>query len=413
MPGSFNTSNDGWRLTILDSASQVVYGPAGEGSLLYPGSGVNNREIYRLETEPTASVTPASPQDDGTHSTFGSFNRWKDADLCKLFQSIAEVRTGPLSECDTCARLVLNAYNGVADDMFLNGGDAQLDQDGGQAADTFFGRVLGNGRDWFELVVIENHLDARGWTLAWDELTFGTTGTIVLSNDPFWSDLPAGMIITVIENSTAQGGLDTDVSYAPGAGDTWVNINTFDTTYVAQTTSNEPGHVSGQFSVSSKDWQLTVKDGFGAGVFGPAGEGSFYYYQDGVNQRNIFRLEEDPSPGINLVSAYDDGSSSSTFGAANQWTLCPSLTVVTQDFTGLPDPSCSGQPACPWDCDGSADGNANVSDLLALLGQWDAGSPINCTGGSCDFNGDGCTDVVDLLKLLGNYATDPSGVGCP
>ncbi len=70
-------------------------------------------------------------------------------------------------------------------------------------------------------------------------------------------------------------------------------------------------------------------------------------------------------------------------------------------------------PACPWDCDGSGDGNANVSDLLALLGQWDITSPVNCTGGSCDYNNDGCTDVVDLLKLLANYATDPAGVGCP
>ena len=68
---------------------------------------------------------------------------------------------------------------------------------------------------------------------------------------------------------------------------------------------------------------------------------------------------------------------------------------------------------CEWDCDGSNDGNANVSDLLSLLGDWDITSPIGCTGGSCDYNNDGCVDVVDLLKLLGNYATDPSGIGCP
>ncbi len=67
---------------------------------------------------------------------------------------------------------------------------------------------------------------------------------------------------------------------------------------------------------------------------------------------------------------------------------------------------------CPWDCDGSFDGNVNVGDLLALLGQYDSGAPDNCTGGSCDFNGDGCVDVVDLLKLLSHYTTDPGGIGC-
>ena len=123
------------------------------------------------------------------------------------------------------------------------------------------------------------------------------------------------------------------MSYNPGLGDAWVNINTFDTTYIALTTSNEPGHVSGQFSVSSKDFQLTIEDSSNAIVFGPVGEGSLYYYQDGVSNTNIFRLEEDPSPGLNLVSDYDDGSSGSTFGAVNQWSLCPSLTVVTQDFS--------------------------------------------------------------------------------
>ncbi len=68
---------------------------------------------------------------------------------------------------------------------------------------------------------------------------------------------------------------------------------------------------------------------------------------------------------------------------------------------------------CPWDCDGSNDGNANVADLLAMLGQYDSSSPVLCDGGSCDFNGDGCVDVVDLLKLLAHYTTDPTGAGCP
>ena len=53
----------------------------------------------------------------------------------------------------------------------------------------------------------------------------------------------------------------------------------------------------------------------------------------------------------------------------------------------------------------------SVLDLLALLGEYDAESPDNCTGGACDYDGSGCIDVVDLLKLLSHY--DPAGVGCP
>ena len=66
---------------------------------------------------------------------------------------------------------------------------------------------------------------------------------------------------------------------------------------------------------------------------------------------------------------------------------------------------------CLWDCDGSGDDIVSVTDLLALLGQYDPQSPNNCTGGSCDFDASGCVDVVDLLKLLAHY--DPAGVGCP
>ncbi len=76
--------------------------------------------------------------------------------------------------------------------------------------------------------------------------------------------------------------------------------------------------------------------------------------------------------------------------------------------TGVVD---CAQPQCPWDCDGSADAVVNVSDLLAMLGQYDPGSPGVCDGGGCDYNGDGCVDVTDLLKLLAHY--DPAGVGCP
>ncbi len=71
-------------------------------------------------------------------------------------------------------------------------------------------------------------------------------------------------------------------------------------------------------------------------------------------------------------------------------------------------------PRCPWDCGGSADGNVNVTDLLALIGQYDPLAPGRCDGGeSCDFDGNGCVDVTDLIKLLAHFTTNPAGTGCP
>ena len=61
------------------------------------------------------------------------------------------------------ADIILNEYNAVGNADFLNGGDAAADEDGGRASDCYFGRVQGNGGDWFELVVITDHLDMRGW----------------------------------------------------------------------------------------------------------------------------------------------------------------------------------------------------------------------------------------------------------
>jgi len=63
------------------------------------------------------------------------------------------------------ADVILSEYNAVDETEFLNGGVASADLDGGRASDSYFGRVQGNGGDWFELVVITDHLDMRKWQL--------------------------------------------------------------------------------------------------------------------------------------------------------------------------------------------------------------------------------------------------------
>lgn len=228
------------------------------------------------------------------------------------------------------SQLILNEYNGVASNKFLKN----------NATDTYWGRVVGNGGDWFELVVTQDHLDIRNWTLVITDNTGAPaqeTDTMVFTNAALWSDLRRGTIITVSED------LADDVSYNPAGGDWWINVraaNAGTGTYI--TASN--------FPVSNDNWQLTIKNALGAVVFGPAGEG--VSPTSGIGNDEICKLEEDPSPFITPHSNYQDGSSSS-FGSPNIF----NGGTLTQDFTALRNvfEACT-QPA---DCD---DGNQCTLD---------------------------------------------------
>jgi hypothetical protein len=412
-PGAFTVGDDGWRLTILNASLEVVYGPAGEGAPTYSGAPVNSREICRLEAEPSSAITPAGTYDDGRESSFGSFNTWSTLEGCRVFQTIATLRQPILAGCEGCAPLILNEYNAVADGVYLNGGTAMADQDGGLASDVLFGRVPGNGGDWLELVVIADDLDVRGWSLDWEELDTGMSGSILLSQHALWADLASGTILTLTELTSAQGGLDTDLSYDPGAGDRSINVNTFDTAYVAMTVGTEPKHVSGQFAVSDQNWRLTIRDGSGALVFGPAGEGSLYYYHLPVENTNIVRLEEDPAPQVRPLSAYDDGSSVSTFAVPNQWAVCPDPNAISQSFDALPDPECVWPllGACCLE-DGSCQ-EITAAQCTAAAGVYQ-GDLSACGSVKCpqpvigDVNGDGVVDVQDLVGVILMWGTaDP------
>ncbi len=275
------------------------------------------------------------------------------------------------------AGLILNEYNAVRADRYLGSDDFE----GDDAEDTFFGRVQGNGGNWFELVVTVDHLDIRNWQFVWVEQI--DTGTLTVSNDPLWSDLRSGTILTFTESTTAGGGLDTDASYDPSSRDWWIHINSFDAQYVT-TVTNVPGDGPGNFSVGNDDWQLTILDDTAAAVFGPAGEG--IGDASGVNSREVLKLEEDPGPAITALSNYNDGTSS-TFGSPNLW----SAGATVQDFTALrsivPPPCVSpvecadGNPCTDDDCVGS------VCTHVANTAGCDDGDACTlgdvCSGGVC------------------------------
>ncbi|HEX8311833.1 MAG TPA: PEP-CTERM sorting domain-containing protein [Chthoniobacteraceae bacterium] len=69
------------QFTILDRNGNIIFGPAGEGHAGYAGGGVNDLEVFKLEANPSPSITLASPYNDGSTSTFGAPNRWTNDGL--------------------------------------------------------------------------------------------------------------------------------------------------------------------------------------------------------------------------------------------------------------------------------------------------------------------------------------------
>jgi hypothetical protein len=215
------------------------------------------------------------------------------------------------------AAILVNEYNGVAAAQYLNGGTAAADADGGAAADPYFGRVLGNGGDWLELVVIQDHLDLRGNSLSIAEgIGAGRTTTVLnFTQGSLWSDLRSGTIITVAED------VPDDPTYAPLSGDWWINVQ-------AANTASGLFITASNFSVSNDDTQITVLDALSAVLFGPAGEG--VQPLSAINNREVWKLEADPSAAITPTSNFQDGTSS-TFGAPNRWNSGANV----QDFSAL------------------------------------------------------------------------------
>lgn len=204
------------------------------------------------------------------------------------------------------ASVILNEYNAVDIGVFLGGGTAVADDAGGRAADSYFGRIPGNGGDWFELVVIADHLDMRNWKL--DIYTDGLLDeTLDLTAHSLWSDIRSGTIITVSED------LPGDVSYNPAAGDWWINVqadNDADGLYIE----------ASSFPVNSSNWQLRIRNAAGAVVFGLAGEG--VSPASGIGSNEVFKLEANPTAATVAASPdYDGGKYLSTFGSPNQWGL--------------------------------------------------------------------------------------------
>jgi hypothetical protein len=214
-----------------------------------------------------------------------------------------------VSSSSGAAPILVNEYNAVSAANFLDGAS-------GTAADSTLGRIQGNGGDWVELVVVQDHLDLRGGSLSIEEgNAVRTTTVLTFSQDALWSDLRSGTIITVAED------ILTDSSYDPLGGDWWINV---------QATTGGPTQfiTASNFSVSNDNTQITLLDAVAAVWFGPAGEG--ITPASGIGSDEVWKLEADPSDAITPASNFRDGVSS-TFGAPNQW----SSGTMSQSFAAL------------------------------------------------------------------------------
>ena len=248
--------------------------------------------------------------------------------------------------------LILNEFNAVGGTFFLGNG----------SSDTYFGTVQGNGGNWYELVVITDHLDVRGWTLDWRNAD-PDSGSVIFQDNPIWSDLRSGTIITIREDDLAPPGhgvILTDLSYDPMNGDWWIHVNVDDITVV-----NQFG-----FKVDNDNWQMRIVDESLTIIQDWTGESTALWGgTGGVGRDEVGKLEQDPSSAAAFqppAPAYNDGKTS-TFGEENQWMGG----AFTQDFCALRDPVL-GNPVCaaiPPEVPAiSVQGGLLLSGLLAAVG---------------------------------------------
>ncbi|MCA9189051.1 MAG: dockerin type I domain-containing protein [Pirellulaceae bacterium] len=176
--------------------------------------------------------------------------------------------------------------------------DIQQSLPNGWSGTTGWARLLGNGGDWIELVVTEDHTDLRGYTLFWaydsddDDSALpileragnnpDERGFIRFSSDVSFADLRAGTIITLSEDATLDEvsdpyplgpadpllaadtnydyDLSTDTSFDPYTNHDW-NVH-----YYVDESQLDLGNATQYFEaysdikVTSDTWQIMVFD---------------------------------------------------------------------------------------------------------------------------------------------------------
>jgi len=299
--------------------------------------------------------------------------------------------------------ILVNEYNAVAPGTFLDN----------SGSDVFWGQVPGNGGDWFELVVVEDGLDIRDWSVTVEDNAGAVSTTLTFTTDTILSNLRSGTIITVGPSPAS------NVSYDPVNGDWWIHLQSGfagDGLYISNL----------DFSISNQDTWITVSDDIGTVVFGPAGEG--INPPTGIGADEVFKLEEDPGPSVTAYSNYQGGSTS-TFGAPNRWdggageqsfvvlrsVVAANCTLDTECNDGNP---CTDDVCNAGTCENQAnvatcdDGNPCTQNDLCSAGQCRGEIIESCCVADCECDdGDVCTTDQCIANTCVNDSA-PTGTSC-
>lgn len=331
--------------------------------------------------------------------------------------------------------LILNEFNGVSATQFLEADDEPFEgRDYGVLRDLTLaagpakaGRIKGNGGNWLELVVTLDRLDIRGWTLNWSNADVNTPptpenpnplpenmGTVQFLDNPLWSNLRRGTIITIVEDSSFEPefedgtflghdiDLTDDVSYNPKLNDWWIHVETKESDpaspYIATPNS--------KFKTDNDSWQLTIRNTQGQAVFGPVGEAVAGWGGSGINNQEVGILHDDPSATSSGLQFNDRDYSS--FGAPNLLDPTDSARtfeqLVPQDFSSLRDWWTRTDRIAG---DFNLDRKVNLEDLMLLAQYWQT------TGHEwmpVDWDENGIVDAADLGLLAQNWQAGVAGL---
>ena len=240
-------------------------------------------------------------------------------------------------------QVILNEYNGVRNDGSAEGGNPEFLADDG--SDVFFGRIAGNGGDWFELVVVGDGtagstVDMRGWEISFaihKQVPSGNpAGTLQLSDDAYWADVQAGTILTFSEDASAESGafdLSSEVHKTENfatLGYAWSHFWIGDGNYLDTPGTNSSLDIMGDLGENEEshdDMAVTISDNASTVVFGPVGEE--VYMGGGINSQEVFALEDDPSTSVEPDAGEWEDHRYSDFGAPNR------ISSGTQDFSAF------------------------------------------------------------------------------
>jgi hypothetical protein len=222
--------------------------------------------------------------------------------LCAVMFSISCAHGGVLS-------MVINEWNCVGPTKYLEGPTNH-----GEGTDSFFGHVAGNGDNWVELVVVQDHLDIRSWAINWSNNKDGVvkSGGMTFTNHSIWSDLRQGTIIGLREYDTSGGDIKrpSDItSYDPYADKWTIFADMDDTALIAK----------GSWKIDNDLWKATILNANGQteqGYVGEAGSGAVYETHGNINSQEVGALGINPNVDTSEFD-YNVHGSSSSFLAPN------------------------------------------------------------------------------------------------